>query len=213
MITTFLSILFVVICLFLILFILLQPGKGGSIASTFGAATSQQVFGGRGASSLLEKLTIGFTICFMVLALLLSYLGSRSGDVNILKERAAEQQRRAAQEQARQQIEQQAAEKRKADESKQLQSVPTDSSPSDSVASPEKPAPVSLAPTSPSGTGEPSPVVAPQVAPGTTPSTPAPKDKAATSGTDVSTATPDSATLGSSAGTPSQIPSVPAQKP
>ena len=41
----------ITVCLFLMLVILLQAGKGGGVGAGLGGATTQQVFGGRGASN------------------------------------------------------------------------------------------------------------------------------------------------------------------
>ncbi|QQS47394.1 MAG: preprotein translocase subunit SecG [Acidobacteriota bacterium] len=67
--------IFVITCIFLILVILLQSGKGGDVAAAFGGAGSQTAFGPRGAQKPLEKATIVAAILFMVLALLFSLPG------------------------------------------------------------------------------------------------------------------------------------------
>ncbi|MEY4167521.1 MAG: hypothetical protein RIR52_1345, partial [Acidobacteriota bacterium] len=64
--------IFVLICIFLVLVILLQSGKGGDVAAAFGGSGSQTAFGPRGAQKPLEKATIVAAILFMVLALLFS---------------------------------------------------------------------------------------------------------------------------------------------
>jgi preprotein translocase subunit SecG len=73
---TFLSIIYVFVCLFLILVVLLQSGKGGGLGSALGGGASQQIFGGAGAGNLLTRLTSGFAFTFMVLSVLLAYLSS-----------------------------------------------------------------------------------------------------------------------------------------
>lgn len=67
--------IFVLTCIFLVLVILLQSGKGGDVAAAFGGAGSQTAFGPRGAQKPLEKATIIAAILFMVLALLFSLPG------------------------------------------------------------------------------------------------------------------------------------------
>ena len=75
--TTFLSIVYVVVCLFLILVVLLQSGKGGGLGSAFGGGgAGQQIFGGAGAGNLLTRLTAFFAFLFMVLSAVLAYLSS-----------------------------------------------------------------------------------------------------------------------------------------
>ena len=70
--------LFVIDCLFLILVILLQSGKGGDVAAAFGGAGSQTAFGPRGAQKPLEKATIIAASIFMGLALFFSLPGATS---------------------------------------------------------------------------------------------------------------------------------------
>jgi len=67
--------IFILTCIFLVLVILLQSGKGGDVASAFGGAGSQTAFGPRGAQKPLEKATIIAAVLFMVLALLFSLPG------------------------------------------------------------------------------------------------------------------------------------------
>jgi preprotein translocase subunit SecG len=67
--------LYIVACIFLILVVLLQSGKGGDVAAAFGGAGSQTAFGPRGAQKPLEKATVVAAVLFMVLALLFSLEG------------------------------------------------------------------------------------------------------------------------------------------
>ena len=67
--------IFVLTCIFLVLVILLQSGKGGDVAAAFGGAGSQTAFGPRGAQKPLEKATIIAAVLFMALALLFSLPG------------------------------------------------------------------------------------------------------------------------------------------
>ena len=72
--TTFLTILHVLVCIFLIGVVLLQRGKGAEIGAVFGGGGSSTVFGSRGAGSFLSKLTTGAAIVFMITSLSLAYL-------------------------------------------------------------------------------------------------------------------------------------------
>jgi len=65
--------------LILILVVLLQSGKAGDLASTFGGATSQAAFGARGAATILTKVTTASAITFMITSLSLSILSSTVG--------------------------------------------------------------------------------------------------------------------------------------
>ena len=76
--TTFLSIVHVFVCMFLILVVLLQQGRGGGLGSAFGGA-SQQVFGGLGAGNFMTRLTWGCAMVFILTSVSLAYIAS-SGD-------------------------------------------------------------------------------------------------------------------------------------
>ncbi len=69
--------IYVIVCIFLILVVLLQQGKGADIAGAFGGGGSQTAFGARGATTFLHKLTTGAFIGFVVLSMLLSILEAR----------------------------------------------------------------------------------------------------------------------------------------
>ncbi len=87
MLSTFLSVVHVVVSLLLILVVLLQQGKMGGLGA-MGGSTSQQVFGGRGAGNLLTRLTGTFAAIFMATSLTLAYLAS-AGDIKLRKGESA----------------------------------------------------------------------------------------------------------------------------
>jgi len=72
-----LVVLYVVICFFLILVVLVQQGKGADIAGAFGGGGTQTAFGARGATTLLHKLTTGAFIAFIVIALAMTVLQAK----------------------------------------------------------------------------------------------------------------------------------------
>lgn len=74
---TLLIVLYIVVCIFLILVVLLQQGKGADVAAAFGGAGSQVAFGPRGTATLLHKLTTGSFVLFVVLCIGLSVLTAR----------------------------------------------------------------------------------------------------------------------------------------
>ena len=59
---TFITIIHVFVCIFLMLVVLLQAGKGGGMGVAFGSSTSSAVFGGRGAGSF-EATSADVTCC------------------------------------------------------------------------------------------------------------------------------------------------------
>jgi len=87
--TTFLTILHVIVCIFLIAVVLLQRGKGAEIGAVFGGGGSSTVFGSRGAGSFLSKLTTGAAIVFMITSLSLAYLWTMSSNERLFQEEEA----------------------------------------------------------------------------------------------------------------------------
>jgi len=75
------STIHVIVCLFLILVVLLQQGKGADL-SVFGGGGSQAAFGARGATTFLHKLTViafvGFILTTMAIGLLKTSAGAGS---------------------------------------------------------------------------------------------------------------------------------------
>jgi preprotein translocase subunit SecG len=80
-----LIVLYVFICFFLILVVLLQQGKGADIAGAFGGGGTQTAFGARGATTLLHKLTTGAFIGFIVIAMVLVVLQARPNSSSVMK--------------------------------------------------------------------------------------------------------------------------------
>jgi preprotein translocase subunit SecG len=58
----------VLVCVFLILVVLLQQGKGADL-SVFGGGSTQTAFGARGATTFLHKLTVASFIVFVLTTL------------------------------------------------------------------------------------------------------------------------------------------------
>ncbi len=77
---TLLLITHIFVSVVLILVVLLQAGRGGGVGAGLGGA-SQQIFGGRGASSFLAKVTTACAVVFFLTSLTLSFLSSRDRSV------------------------------------------------------------------------------------------------------------------------------------
>lgn len=78
-IQTVLTITHVIACVFLMLVVLIQPGKSGGLGA-FGGASAQQVFGGRGAGNFLTKTTWATATIFFATSMTLAYLSSSDDD-------------------------------------------------------------------------------------------------------------------------------------
>ena len=73
----------VVACLFLIVVVLLQTGKGADMGAVFGGG-SQTLFGSGGAGNFLTRLTTGTAIAFMITSLILTYGAARTPTSRLL---------------------------------------------------------------------------------------------------------------------------------
>ena len=83
MLSVLVTIVHIVVAVSLILFVLLQAGKGAGIGAAFGGS-SDTLFGSSGPAGILGKLTTGAAILFMMTSLLLSYFGGRSQTQSIV---------------------------------------------------------------------------------------------------------------------------------
>ncbi|MFY2564513.1 preprotein translocase subunit SecG [Corallococcus terminator] len=75
---TFVTIVHVLVCVFMIFVILLQPGKDAGMGSALGGGAATSAFGGRGAVTFLSKLTGVCAAMFFFTSLGLSFVGLRS---------------------------------------------------------------------------------------------------------------------------------------
>jgi preprotein translocase subunit SecG len=64
-----LGILHVAVCIFLILVVLLQTGRGSDIGAVFGGGASQTLFGSAGPGTFLGKVTVAVAVIFMITSL------------------------------------------------------------------------------------------------------------------------------------------------
>ena len=74
----FFTIVHVLICVFMIFVILLQPGKDAGMGAALGGGAATSAFGGRGAVTFLSKLTAACAGLFFLTSLGLSFVGVRS---------------------------------------------------------------------------------------------------------------------------------------
>jgi preprotein translocase subunit SecG len=77
--TVLIVVLHTIVALTLVLVVLLQVGKGGSIGAAFGGGgSSQTLFGSRGPATFLSRLTTAAAAIFMLTSLSLAYLSSHN---------------------------------------------------------------------------------------------------------------------------------------
>ncbi|HEX5759945.1 MAG TPA: preprotein translocase subunit SecG, partial [Thermoanaerobaculia bacterium] len=77
--------LHVLVCVFLILVVLLQQGKGADL-SVFGGGSTQTAFGARGAATLLHKLTVVSFVVFILTTLGIGILKSSPGGSSVMSD-------------------------------------------------------------------------------------------------------------------------------
>ena len=75
----------VVASLVLILVVLLQSGKAGDLAATFGSTGSQTAFGARGTATLLTRATTVCAVIFMVTSLTLAIMFTKGSSGTVLE--------------------------------------------------------------------------------------------------------------------------------
>jgi preprotein translocase subunit SecG len=74
MLGVILTVLYILACFVLIMFVLLQPGKSDA-AAVFGGGVNSAAFGPRGTQTVLAKVTITAAIVFFLIAFLFSIPG------------------------------------------------------------------------------------------------------------------------------------------
>src|SRR5690242_20048139 len=97
--STLITILHIIVCVFLMLTVLLQSGKGGGMGAAFGGGNAATVFGGSGASSFLRRLTAGAGTIFMLTSMLLAFLASHNS-ADALEKFGEQQEKLAADKEA-----------------------------------------------------------------------------------------------------------------
>jgi len=82
-VSTLLTIIHVTACLMMVAIILLQQGKGADIGAAFGGG-SNTLFGARGATSFLAKVTITCATIFMVTSISLAVAAKNRAASSVL---------------------------------------------------------------------------------------------------------------------------------
>ena len=73
----------VIVCLFLILVVLVQQGKGADL-SVFGGGATMTAFGARGATTVLHKLTVGAFVLFILATLGIALVEHRNSGSSVM---------------------------------------------------------------------------------------------------------------------------------
>ena len=86
---TFLLVIHITASFMLIFIVLVQGGKGAEMGAAFGGGSSQTVFGGRGATSFLSRMTTYVAVLFMVTSLLLAIHSAKGKSGSVVKQAPA----------------------------------------------------------------------------------------------------------------------------
>jgi preprotein translocase subunit SecG len=73
----------VIVCIFLVIVVLLQSGKGADVAATF-SMSSQTAFGPRGAATALSRATSIAVVVFMLTSITLTIHASKRSGGSVL---------------------------------------------------------------------------------------------------------------------------------
>ena len=76
--TILLIILYVIVCVFLILVVLLQQGKGADLAGAFGGGGTQTSFGPRSSTNIMHRMTTVSFVLFVILSLGLAIMSGKN---------------------------------------------------------------------------------------------------------------------------------------
>ena len=85
----FFTVIHVLLCVFMIFVILLQPGKDAGMGAALGGGAATSAFGGRGAVTFLSKLTAICAGLFFLTSLGLSFVGVRGSVTSSVAAKAA----------------------------------------------------------------------------------------------------------------------------
>ncbi len=85
---TIITIIHILVCLFLVVIVLLQHGKGADIGATFGGS-GQSLFGTEGPVPLLNKITTAAAIVFMLTSITLAYMSAHRGSGSVMSDLTA----------------------------------------------------------------------------------------------------------------------------
>jgi len=72
-----LVIIYVMVCLFLVMVVLLQQGSGADLAGAFGGGGTQASFGPRSSTNIMHRMTTVSFVLFVVLSMALAILSGR----------------------------------------------------------------------------------------------------------------------------------------
>ena len=89
-ISVFLTLIYIAVCVGLIFFVLIQSSKGSGLSGAFGSmGGGESLFGATGSYTLVIKVSVGLAITFLILSVLFGFLPGQKKS-GIIEERVAE---------------------------------------------------------------------------------------------------------------------------
>ena len=82
----FISIIHILTCVFIVLFILLQDPKGGVLGNLGGGGGSKSLFGSQGAGGFLVTTTKWLAIVFALTSITLSYISAQKNKASLMEQ-------------------------------------------------------------------------------------------------------------------------------
>ena len=76
--TILLVIIYILVCLFLVMVVLLQQGSGADLAGAFGGGGTQASFGPRSSTNIMHRMTTASFVIFVVLSMTLAIMSGKS---------------------------------------------------------------------------------------------------------------------------------------
>ena len=86
---TILTIIHILVCVFLVSIVLLQHGKGADVGATFGGGGGESLFGTEGPVPIMNKITTGVAVLFMVTSISLAYISAHSTTSSVMGDYSA----------------------------------------------------------------------------------------------------------------------------
>lgn len=83
--TILLTTIHIIVCLFLVVIVLLQHGKGADVGATFGGS-GDSLFGTEGPVPLMNKITTAAAIIFMMTSISLAYISANKSTDSVMSD-------------------------------------------------------------------------------------------------------------------------------
>ncbi|NUM88896.1 MAG: preprotein translocase subunit SecG [Bdellovibrionales bacterium] len=75
---TLLTTIHVIVAVLIVIFVLLQSGKGGGLGAGFGGGGSNTLFGSSGGENFFTKFTMGLALTFMITSISLTVIKTKA---------------------------------------------------------------------------------------------------------------------------------------